>query len=326
MTPDASVIIVSFNTKSLLPRCFESIKSSAGSLSYEVIVVDNASRDGSADFIAAEYPEVILIRSTENLGFAAANNLGFQQAKGRYIVLLNSDAFFVGQAFSRSVELMDQNPKVGLGGAKLQGEDGSWQPSARSFPGLWTELITLLGLNFKWSRSPLFGLVDNTHKDQNAPMYCHWVPGAFSIIRKPILEKIHFFDERFFLYYEEVDLCKRIINLGWKIAYWPELQVIHLGGASTSLFNEKLVTKSGKQMGLWRLQAQYLYHRKHHGWLKARLSRFLEESLNQIRAGKNKSKDPKKYEESVVLLDLIHRAWTNTRGGKVSPPRPWGGV
>lgn len=320
-----SVLIISFNTKHLLQRCFDSVKASAGSLSYEIIVVDNASKDGSAEYIRQTFPEVKLLTSPENLGFAGANNLGYPEARGQYIVLLNSDAFLVGSALQDAVKLMDSRPEVGLGGARLIGEDRSWQPSARTFPGLWNDFVTLSGLSAKKPKHPLFGRPDLTYRNQDAEILCDWVPGAFSIIRKDILDKIGFFDPMFFLYYEEVDLCRRIKADGWKIAYWPQLEVIHLGGGSTGVFNEKLVQKSGKQMGLWRLQAQYLYYRKHHGGLWAWLSKNLEGGFNRIRLTLNKKKDPRKAEESQVILDLIARAWSNTKGGRVCPPRPWQG-
>lgn len=325
-TPTVSVILVSFNTKHLLDRCLESIRISAGAVSHEIIVVDNGSKDGSAEHLKSRYPEVQLMVSPENLGFAGANNRGFPLAKGKYVVLLNTDAFLVGSCLADAVALMEARPEVGLAGAKLVGENREWQPSARTFPGLWNEFVTLTGLSARFPRSRLWGRPDMTWADQNGELFCHWVPGAFSIIRKEILDGIGFFDEAFFLYYEEVDLCRRIRQSGWKILYAPQLEVIHIGGASTSVFSSKLVTKSGMQMTLWRLQAQYLYHRKHGAPWTAFLSRTLERLLNQVRASRNAEKNPAKAEESRVLVDLIDRAWDQTKGGRVSPPRPWQGV
>lgn len=321
-----SVIVVSFNTKALLARCFESVRKSAGNVPYEIIVVDNGSRDGSAEYVRSEYPEIRLVESAENLGFAAANNLGYEQASGEYVALLNSDAFLVADALAKSVELMDRSPEVGLAGGRLTGEDGAWQPSARSFPGLLNDFLTLSGLAARYGKSRLFGRPDMTYIDQGRDLLCDWVPGAFSIIRRSVLEKIGFFDERFFLYYEEVDLCRRIRNAGWKIAYWPAVAVIHIGGASTSMFSRKLVTKNGMQMGLWRLQSQYLYYRKHHGLMKAYLSMAMESLFNRLRSWRNAKRSPEKAEESNVMLDLIRQAWAHTEAGKLSPPRPWKGV
>jgi GT2 family glycosyltransferase len=321
-----SVIIVSYNTKDLLKRCFDSVRDSAGGVNFEIIVVDNGSKDGSAEFIKNEFPGLTLIQSSVNLGFAKANNLGYKRSSGEYIVMLNSDAFLVGEALAVSVDLMDRQPEVGLAGGRLIGEDGSWQPSARSFPGIWNEFLTLSGLAGRYRQSRIFGRPDMTYIDQNQDISCDWVPGAFTIIRRAVIEESGFFDERFFLYYEEVDLCRRIKKSGWKIAYWPAVTTIHLGGVSAGTFSRKLVSKTGKQMGLWRLQSQYLYYRKNHGLIKALLSKHLESMFNKLRLMRNASRDPEKAEESRMMLALIRQAWTQTKGGTESPPRPWKGV
>ena len=133
-TPDVSVVVVSYNTSDLLRDCLQTLKREAGDIIYETLVVDNASRDGSADMVQQEFPEVRLVRSPVNLGFAAANNRAFHLAQGRYIVLLNSDAFMRPGALSKAVEHMEKNPDVGLGGGRLVGRDDAWQPSARMFP------------------------------------------------------------------------------------------------------------------------------------------------------------------------------------------------
>ena len=132
--PDMSVVIVSFNTRELLRECLNSLNERSAGISKEVFVVDNVSRDGSADMVEKDFPEVRLIRSDVNLGFAAANNRALPLCTGKYVVLLNSDAFLHEQAIQRAIQYMDASPSVGLGGARLVGRDGSWQPSARMFP------------------------------------------------------------------------------------------------------------------------------------------------------------------------------------------------
>jgi GT2 family glycosyltransferase len=323
--PKVSVIIVSYNTKSLLSRCIDSALKSAAGLPCQVIVVDNGSKDDSADYLRREFPAVELIESAENLGFAAANNLGCARARGEYLVLLNSDAFLVGDSLAVSVGLMDGHPEVGLAGGRLVGEDGSWQPSARSFPSLWNDFLTLSGLAGRHRASRVFGRPDMTYADQHRDLLCDWVPGAFTIIRRRALDSAPLFDERFFLYYEEVDLCLRIKRSGWAVAYWPAIKAIHLGGASTALFSQKLVTKSGRQMGLWRLQSQYLYYRKNHGAAMAFASMALESTFNRLRLLRNSGRSPEKVAESRAMLVLIARAWSHTKGGRESPPRPWKG-
>jgi len=324
--PKVSVIIVSYNTRDLLRRCLQSVHEQAGDLALEIFVVDNGSCDGSADFIKKEYPALTLLECPENLGFAKANNLGYRQARGEYIILLNSDAFLTGTSLVTAVQLMDHHEEVGLAGGRLIGEDGSWQPSARSFPGLWNDFLILSGLAARYRYSRFFGRPDLTYIDQGHDVYCDWVPGAFTIIRARVIEELGFFDERYFLYFEEVDLCRRIRQAGWRIAYWPAINVVHLGGASTSMFSRRLVSRSGTQMGLWRLQSQYLYYRKNYGWIKACASKTLESTYNRLRLLRNASRHPEKAQESRVMLELIDRAWKRTKGGAESPPRPWEGA
>jgi len=157
---DVSIVIVSFNTLSVLRECLQSAYREVGSLRVQIIVVDNASTDASPEMIAREFPDVVLIRSEVNLGFGRANNLGFGSVHGRYVVLLNSDAFLTDGALERSVAHMDAKPDAGLGGGRLIGRDGSQQPSARMFPTVWNDLIVLSGLASRFPQSRFFGRFD----------------------------------------------------------------------------------------------------------------------------------------------------------------------
>lgn len=317
---EISIIIVSFNTKELLRKCIIEAINASESLNYEIIVVDNASKDGSEDMVKKEFPEIIFIQSGGNIGFGAANNLGFKKSRGEYIVLLNSDAFIIGDSLKISLDKIKSDSKIGLVGGKLRGESGEWQPSARTFPSIANDLFILSGLSDKYRTSKIFGKPDMTYKNQDEEFECDWVPGAFSIIRKEALGE-EFFDEKFFLYYEEVDMCLQLKNRGWKILYCPEVEVIHLGGASTSAFSDKLVSKSGMQMTLWRLQSQYLYYRKNNGYLKASFSKSIEYLWNYLRYIKNKNTE--KAKESKMMIEMIKKAWSNTKGGQFSPNKPW---
>lgn len=318
------MLLVSFNTKGLLDRCFDAIRRSAGSLSYEIIVVDNASRDGSEDYLRQNHPTVKVIQAGANLGFGNANNLGLPEAKGEFLLLLNTDAFLVDDALERSVKRLKNHPEVGMVGARLTGEAGEWQPSARSFPTVTREWMVLSGLSGKFPKHPWFGQPDLTHLDQSRDLVCDWVPGAFALLPMTVVKQVGLFDPRFFLYSEEVDLCFRIKQAGKQVVYWPDVHVIHIGGASAATFSEKLVSKSGKQMQLWQLQSQFLFYRKNYGAGAAKRLRRLWKVFNGLRAWSNARKNPTKAEESRVLLALIDRAWTNTKGGQVSPPQPWG--
>jgi GT2 family glycosyltransferase len=324
--PDASIVIVSFNTRDLLRECIGTLYREACGVNIETIVVDNASKDGSADMVAAEFPALRLIRSETNLGFAAANNRGFKVARGRYVVLLNSDAFPKTDALRLSVEKMDRAPQVGLAGARLIGRDGSWQPSARMFPSILNDFLTLSGLAAKHPHSQFFGRFDRTWADQMQPAPVDWVPGAFSIIRRDLLERIGYFDERFFLYYEEVDLCRRIKAAGYQIWYWPDVVVVHLGGESSKTVKRLSMSSSGSQLTLWRMRAAFLYYRKHHGFAGAFCAMNSEAQWHRLRAFLARRRhDPDslaKAEESQILVAAAGQAWQTPMAASPARPNP----
>lgn len=323
--PDLSVVIVSYNTRHVLRECLQTLYAQEGAR-FETLVVDNASRDGSPEMVEAEFPQVKLIRSGTNLGFAAANNAAFSHARGEFLVLLNSDAFLAPGALDLAWRKMKDHPRTGLAGARLVGRDGSWQPSARMFPSVLNDLFSLSGLSMKFRRSRLFGRADRTWCDPGEPASVDWVPGAFAIIRRELLERTGYFDENFFLYYEEVDLCRRIRSAGYAVSYWPDIVVIHLGGESSKTVESLSMSRSGSQLALWRMRAAFLYYRKHHGaaawWAKE-----VERLWHLVRSWKNRSAagEPgrRKATDSSLTVELLDRAWRETRGGRVSPARPW---
>jgi GT2 family glycosyltransferase len=323
---DVSIVIVSFNTRDVLRECLLSIHREAGSLRHQIIVVDNSSTDGSPAMIEQEFPDVVLIRSEVNLGFGPANNLGFEAARGRYIVLLNSDAFLTEESLQRSVEHMDTNPRAGLGGGRLIGRDGSKQPSARMFPTVFSDLIVLSGLAARYPQSHFFGYFDRTWANEMEAAEVDWVPGAYSIIRPEALAASGPFDPRFFFYYEEVDLCKRIQQAGYSICYWPDIVVVHIGGESSRQLRPIELSKTGSKLTLWRMRSMLLYYRKHHGpaarcimlvetlwfWMRSQRRRL---SMNSAR--RNAATADRR------LVSIISQAWRDTRGGRLSPAQPW---
>lgn len=327
LPPDVTVVIVSFNTRDLLRECLQTLFAHLGGVTVQIIVVDNASDDGSADMVAQEFPEVELIRGEANLGFGPANNRGFERAVGRYIVLLNSDAFVEPDTLRRSVERMEAETGVGLAGGRLVGRNGEWQPSARMFPSLLNEFLTLSGLSARWPGSRFFGRVDRTWADHSEAADVDWVPGAYSIIRKSVLDRIGPFDERFFLYFEEVDLCQRVKEAGFRVVYWPEIKVVHIGGESSRTVKRLTFSGFGSQLSLWRMRSQALYYRKHHGPIVAWLSMQLESLWHRLRRWRNgrdqTGERQAKAEESSVIVDLWRQAWHETDHGRVSPPQPW---
>ncbi len=321
--PQISVIIVSFNTCNLLRDCLKTLIKESGTINYEIIVIDNASKDGSAIMVAAEFPDVKLICSSENLGFAAANNIGFAKAQGEYIILLNSDAFLRPYALERALAYMQANPKIGIGGARLINQDDSWQPSARMFPSLLNHFLVKTGLANKYPKSKFFGRMDRTWADSELEASIDWVPGAFSIMPRKVLEKIGYFDETFFLYCEEVDLCKRFKDADYEVYYWPDVVVVHLGGESCKSLTNLDISTSGNQIHLWQMRSTLLYYRKHHGIVITWLWMQLESSWYLLRIWKNIFNNKSKVNYSKMIRNLLKQAWHETQGGKISPPRPW---
>ena len=325
-TPDVSIVIVSFNTRDVLKECLQSIERESDGLEVEVWIVDNNSSDGSPEMIEQDFPNVHLIRSETNLGFGAANNAALTSVRGRYVVLLNSDAFLCKDSLRLSVKHMDEHPHAGLGGARLTGRDGEWQPSARMFPSILTDAFVYFGLASRFPKSKFFGRFDRTWADQSVASEVDWVPGAFSIIPSAVLAKVGFFDPNFFLYSEEVDLCKRIKAAGYQIWYWPDIVVIHIGGESSRQIKTIEMSSTGAQLIRWRMRSTLLYYRKHHGfaaWMAKALELTLYKLIVWRNAFSSDSRRKARAEEHRNLSLLMHKAWEDTAGGRISPPRPW---
>ncbi len=321
--PLISVIVVSFNTRDILRACLQRLFSVTAGLRLQVIVVDNASRDASADMVAQEFPGICLIRSGSNLGFAAANNLAFLQARGDHVLLLNPDALLEPQALQRALAHIEADPAIGLGGGLLLGRDGQREPSARRFPSLLNELLVLSGLAARYPQSRFFGRFDRTWDNSGQAATVDWVPGAFALMRRAALDQVGPFDERFFLYCEEVDLCRRFRARGWKILYWPDVVIRHSGGESSRTLADQEFSSSGSQLTLWRMRSQLLYYRKHHGAL-ARGVAALESGWHGLRAWRARRQGLlRKAAESERVVALMRQAWRETDGGRSSPPRPW---
>jgi N-acetylglucosaminyl-diphospho-decaprenol L-rhamnosyltransferase len=319
-----SVLIVTYNSSRLVAPLLDSLTQQLQGVSAEIIVVDNASHDGTADIVARAYPHVRLVRSALNLGFAAGNNLAADHARGDLLLLLNPDAAPEPGTLARGLELMRQHPRVGLAGARLLDSDGHDQPSARMFPGLMQELFVLSGLAARFPHSRWFGGFDRSWADPQVAADVDWVPGAFALIRRPLFQSLNGFDERFFLYYEEVDLCRRIKAAGWRVMYWPTLRVHHIGGASARTVSGGKVSSSGNQLTLWRARSGLLYYRKNHGFLMAWAVNRLERSWHVLREARARLQGRQnKKEELAAQRQLLVRAWQDTLGGRVAPPRPW---
>jgi GT2 family glycosyltransferase len=324
--PDVSILIVSYNTCAVLRECLQSVAGAEDGLKVEVIVVDNGSRDDSCAMVRNEFPWVRLVESKLNLGFGGANLRAYEFATGRYVVLLNSDAFLRPDSLRLSVDKMEKDPQAGLGGGRLVGRAGEPQPSARMFPTLLSQLLVMSGLADRHPQSKFFGQSDRTWADPMKDAEVDWVPGAYSIIRDSVLRQVGFFDPIFFLYYEEVDLCRRIQQSGYKIMYWPEIVITHIGGESSRQVKTLEMSQSGAQLVLWRMRSTLLFYRKH-GGMKAYGARWLEVLWCHCRAFRNRLRSGPEAaiqaQNQSRLARLMDQAWKETRGGRVSPPQPW---
>lgn len=226
-----SIIIVSYNTKELTGNCLDSIYKKTEDINYEIIVVDNASIDGSQDMIKQEFKEVILIESNENLGFGKANNLGIERAKGKYVFLLNSDTILLNNAVKIFYDFMEKNAKIGVCGGNLYNEDMTEQASYGNFPKLSQQLLStfLMYKIFPKIYKKYFALSDGiVEKEKSVDFIC----GADMFISKKVLDEVGYFDKDFFMYYEETELCYRIRKVKYDIKIIPDAKIIHLCGKS----------------------------------------------------------------------------------------------
>jgi O-antigen biosynthesis protein len=231
---DLSVIIVNYNVKEFLQNLIYSIHKAAGNLTYEIIIVDNASTDGSVEFLCEKFPDVTLIANKENLGFSKANNMGLKLAKGKYLLLLNPDTLVQENTFSEMIRFFETAPEAGLAGCKILNPDGTLQLACRrSFPGPWTSFCKVTGLSTLFPGSRIFARYNLTYLDENDTYEVDAVSGSFMMMKREVFEKVGGLDEQFFMYGEDLDWCYRVQNAGHKVFYVHTTQIIHYKGEST---------------------------------------------------------------------------------------------
>lgn len=319
-----SILLVSFNSARLLEALVPALLRETSTLAAEIVVVDNASPDGSGAALRSWGGCLRLVESPVNLGFAAGVNLAARHARGDYLLLLNPDAWPQPGSIARGLALMEANPQVGWGGGKLLAPNGTLQPSARMFPTLRDEFFTLSGLAGRYPNSRLFGRLDRRWADANQPAVVDWIPGAFVWVRRDAFERLQGFDESFFMYYEEVDFCHRLQASGLQVQYWPELVATHQGGASARSVVEGRVSRTGSQLEGWRMRSALLYYRKRHGWWAAWAWRALEGGWHRLRQLKALLRGrQERSQEWARHCGEVRQAWRDTRGGRFSPAKPW---
>jgi N-acetylglucosaminyl-diphospho-decaprenol L-rhamnosyltransferase len=258
--PNVSVIVANWNTSNLLADCLNSVLQTTGRLDVEIIVVDNASTDGSVAIVRRQFPFVTVIANSKNVGFARANNQGAAASHGRYLLLLNSDARLLPDSLQSLVDTLKARPSVGLIGAQLRNPDGSFQASYSQFPGLWQEFLILssLGRHLYGRWYPSFG-----PQEGQGPQIVDYVEGACMLLRREAYQAVGGLDEAYFMYAEDVELCYALKEKGWQVCYQPAALVVHLGGGSSQ--NRQPERESDLYCSRVR------FFRRHYGFLAAEL-------------------------------------------------------
>lgn len=238
---DVSIIIVNWNTRDILRDCLQSVFEQTKDISFEVIVIDNASSDDSVQMIKSEFPRVVLIENKENRGFATANNQGIQIAKGRYVLLLNSDTVVLDGAIQKTLTFADHHPDTAVVGCKVLNPDRSLQPTCFMYPSLLNLVLSSTYLYKLFPRSRRFGRERMTWWDRNDIREVEVITGCFMLVRKEAIVQIGMMDESFFMYAEETDWCYRFKKAGWKLLFTPDAQIMHLGGQSSKSVRPKMI-------------------------------------------------------------------------------------
>lgn len=264
--PDLSIIIVNWNTRHLVGECLQSILAHVGDLSAEVIVIDNASTDGSAQMIAEEFGTVHLVVNDTNRGFAAANNLGLRIARGRYALLLNPDTVVLGDVLPATVAWADAHPDAGVVGCQvMQGADDVQRTCFR-FPSPLNTLLWLSGLSARLPRSRIAGRAAYGPWDRGCRREVDVVSGMFMLVRREAIAQVGLMDERFFVFAEEADWCRRFRDAGWRCVFAPVGRILHVDGGSKS------TEQAAVSMYLHMQRGHLRFIRKHRGAVAAGLT------------------------------------------------------
>jgi GT2 family glycosyltransferase len=255
MTLDLSICIPTLQAKDVLRECLRSIYAHTH-CAFEIIVVDNASRDGTVEMLRDELPAVRVIVNATNVGFARAINQALRASQGRYALLLNNDTLVLPDALDRLVAFADAHPEIGICGPKILNRDGTLQKQCRrSFATPWDLFCYFSGLSTLFPRSPLFARYLMTYRDENETHPADAVSGACMLIRRAVIEQIGLLDEQFFAYQEDTDYCFRAKRAGWQVYYYPQAQIIHYGGYGGS--------RAQPYRSIWEWHRSYFfYYRK----------------------------------------------------------------
>ena len=262
--PDVSIVIVNWNTAELLHNCIWSIYKNTSSINFEVIVIDNGSIDNSIEMVRLRFADVKIITNIENKGFAAGNNQGVAAAKGRYVLLLNSDTIVLPGSIEKTVVFADSNRQAAVVGCRVLNADKTTQRSCFMFPSILNMFLSSTYLYKLFPRNRLFAREAMGWWDWGDIREVDAVTGCFMLVRAEAIERVGLLDERFFMYAEEADWCYRFKQAGWKVMFTPDCEIIHLGGQSSRKIRGEMLIE---------LRLSILkFIDKHYGWAKHKLA------------------------------------------------------
>lgn len=273
-----SIVILCWNDLKVINDCLRSIFSGTHGIEFEVIVSDNGSSDGSVEFVRRTFPRVRVIENGTNLRFALGNNVGIQASRGEYVLILNSDTIIHDGSLDRWIEFADKHPEAGGFGCRVLNPDGSYQRSGRPFPTIWRGWLAALGLGSLGYISDVFLSEEYVRWKGDTERFIDWHSGCCLLVRADLLRRLEGFDERFYYYYEDVDLCHRIWDAGYSIIFTPEVTITHLGGQSSS-------QRFPIPFELDKYRNRYRYFYKYFGREGARRCRRLALTRIQVRHG-----------------------------------------
>lgn len=303
-----SILIVNYNTRELLRNTLISIQKFVD-IPYEVIVVDNASSDQSYELLSPIFPDFTFIKSEENLGFAKGNNLALSHAKGDFIFFLNPDTEIQDHSLEKLHQYLHQNPKVGIVAPKLVYGNGTIQRSKRPFYSFWGSLFDNRFMNPIIARYPFITKMMPFISNHSESGRADWIKGAAFLMRGDLARKLNGFDEQFWIYGEEMDLCKQVWNSGFEVHYLSEAVIVHFEGQSTRQSSQKMFIQNYKSL--------YLYLKKNHTysellWYHRRVQLFINLFLLQSSISKWSSK---KNNENQLYTAL--KQWVKTEGNEL---------
>jgi len=270
---DVSVIIVSYNTMELLDECIISIKSQT-SVEFEIIVIDNNSTDNTLEMLTAKHADVIRIENNKNSGFASANNQGIEIAKGKYLFLLNPDTLVLDGAVDKLFKFMEKNSDIGICGPKNFGPDLKLQLNCDHYPGLWNIFVAYFRLGDVFPRMRIFNRNMMRYWSYDSLKEVERMTGCSLMIRRSVMDAVGRLDDRFFMYFEETDICMRVKKIGYKIVFYPDAAIIHYGGQS-ALQEKKEHIVNTTAMNYY-LPSRYYFFRKHYGKITELILRMMD--------------------------------------------------